>query len=129
MDQHRSEAGQDRKNRSLPGVTSNKKLERQVSFFLSNLTQNFRTANLQGNCEAFGVGCVMGKRRRDPQCVQICQSCGKMFDIACKRVHASTCELENECGCISAEAPGDADIESDPPTPSFDSVCTYLMLF
>ena len=57
----------------------------------------------QGHCEAFGVGCVVGKQKRAPDTFQCCKSCGKTFDIACKRAYAPSCELELECGCISAD--------------------------
>ena len=38
-----------------------------------------------------------------PDALQRCKSCDKSFDIVCKRAYAPSCELENECGCISAD--------------------------
>ena len=72
-----------------------------VGFFLNNDVHI--SSEDQGHCEAFGVGCVVGKQKRAPDSVQCCKSCGKTFDIACKRAYAPSCELELECGCISVD--------------------------
>ena len=62
-----------------------------------------KIANFSGNCEAFSLGCVVGDGKRAADSLQVCNTCAKVFYIACKRVYARACEVENECGCIDNE--------------------------
>ena len=56
----------------------------------------------EGNCEAFGVGCVCLNMTRTLSLVQRCKTCCKIFDLACKHAYSPNCEKEEECGCCDA---------------------------
>ena len=80
-------------------------------------------ADLRGPCEAFGVGCVVAKQKRAPNSVQFCKSCGKMFDVACKRAYAPACELEDECGCVNPDVCDDSPSEPEPKVSLVSRAC------
>ena len=81
---------------------------------------------MRGPCEAFGVGCVVSKQKRTPDSVQCCKSCGKMFDIACKRAYAPACESEHECGCANADAHFDSDSQPESESVPNASVVSHV---
>ena len=73
------------------------------------------------NCEVFGSGCVIGFNKRVAGSFQTCNTCGKSFDVECKRAYAPACELEGECGCMDAKDAPQARSDSDfSPAPSFN---------
>ena len=72
---------------------------------------------------------MVGDGKRSPGSVQVCRSCGKVYDIVCKRAYAHACETENECGCVDSDfdPENECDISSNVSLSFFsDSFCKFL---
>ena len=81
----------------------------------------------EGNCEAFGINCVCVNTNRNLSSIQRCNTCLKVFDIACKKSYAQDCERVGECGCC--EAPSGGEPEADEQAPHFDISCTNDVVY
>ena len=80
----------------------------------------------EGNCEAFGINCVCVNTKRNLRSIQRCNTCLKVFDLACKKSYAQDCEKEGECGCC--EAPSGGEPEADGQAPHFNVSCANDMV-